>query len=352
MLKFKTRQTGLDLHQSPLYNSYLEGKYNAFFPEYAPKSVGGTFSASDIINKESKGNCTWYVFGRYQEVFGVRLPFEKRQLHAGNWAVDSQTPQIGSIVVFTDSQYGHVAFVEDIVNGKVILSESSYSTRGNDFLHIYGRSVDEVCRVWGMRIKGYINPAEPCVSYNEDLPVLDYKVGDLLEISTIYENHHLESTKSVSKVNHLGRGAVYVIKLYPKDNNPYAVSYTKGGEQVGGVRGSNVYRINQADILSGMVPAPVSPAPAPKPPVTASKVGKYANIGGNTWLFKVSRTDETYHASGNGYNQLTDLRNRSARILAEDNGRVQVRIAGFNPEVIWVANSQISVTDTPKYNVD
>ena len=53
-----------------------------------------------------------------------------------------------------------------------------------------------------------------------------------------------------------------------------------------------------------------------------------------------------------GYNQLQSIRNRSAKILEEDNGRVKVKIPKFKPEIVWVAKSQISITDKPKFEVN
>ena len=90
----------------------------------------------------------------------------------------------------------------------------------------------------------------------------------------------------------------------------------------------------------------VAPKPTPKP---VTNVGKYANMSGKTWLFKVSRSDETYPS---GLNQLTNLKSRSAKILADDNGRVKISVPSFRPNVVWVAKNQISITDKPKYSVN
>ena len=148
------RKDGSDLHALPFYNSYQDGLFNPLFPEYAPKSVGGTMS--DVRNHDAKGNCTWYAFGRLQEVSGYRVPLEQRRGNAKDWIVDTYTAVEGSIVVFVDGGYGHVAFVEKIANGHIYVSESAYSERGNDFLFKYGRTVEQICNEWGMSVKGYI----------------------------------------------------------------------------------------------------------------------------------------------------------------------------------------------------
>lgn len=81
---------------------------------------------------------------------------------------------------------------------------------------------------------------------------------------------------------------------------------------------------------------PVSkPKPVPKPKPTKKTV----KIGGNMRLFKVSRKDDTYP---HGKNVKTNVRKRTLDILDEDNGRVKVRIKGFNPEVLWLANSEVT----------
>lgn len=105
-------------------------------------------------------------------------------------------------------------------------------------------------------------------------------------------------------------------------------------------------KLDNSEIYGDAVLRNVAPKPTPKP---VTNVGKYANLGGKTWLFKVARTDETYP---NGYSKLTDLRNRSAKILADDNGRVKISVPSFRPNVVWVAKSQISITDKPKHSVN
>lgn len=78
---------------------------------------------------------------------------------------------------------------------------------------------------------------------------LQFKVGDLIEFSYLYENHHLENQIAVPYKNHLGRGYGYVVAVYPLDNNPYVVAKEKGGKPIGGVRPVNIYRAYDSDIL-------------------------------------------------------------------------------------------------------
>ena len=170
MNKFKVRKTGNDLASKAIYNSFKDGKFSPFFPEYAPKSVGGTMSG--VRNKNSKGNCTWYAFGRYQEVHNMRPSYPKMGKNAKLWGTDgeklSKGPEVGGIVVFGDSGYGHVAFIEKIQDGKVYLSESAYSENGNDFLFKYGRTIEQVKKEWNMTVLRYIAPGKPSVSYEDE----------------------------------------------------------------------------------------------------------------------------------------------------------------------------------------
>ncbi len=75
-----------------------------------------------------RGECTWYAWGRAYERTGQRIPClgnAKRWLdQSGDFGWDT-TPSADSIAVWTDGQYGHVAYVER-VEGNVL-----YLTHGN-----------------------------------------------------------------------------------------------------------------------------------------------------------------------------------------------------------------------------
>lgn len=76
------------------------------------------------------GYCTWYVATK------VHIPWGG---NAKNWlanaraygAVISNQPAAGAIVVTTDNpRYGHVAYVEKVENGKILVSEMNYEAFG------------------------------------------------------------------------------------------------------------------------------------------------------------------------------------------------------------------------------
>lgn len=167
-MTFRIRKNGDDLHSNHYYNKW-NGEFNPFFPEFAPQSVGG-----DI---KEKGNCTWYASGRYSEVFGEmpKRPFMRPNAYL--WGTNgeklSDKAEEGGVVVFGDDGYGHVAFIEKVENGVAYLSESSYSTKGNDFLFKYGRTIDQVCNEWGMRVLRYIAPLRKVTSVSDDLDFIN-----------------------------------------------------------------------------------------------------------------------------------------------------------------------------------
>ena len=96
----------------------------------AGNSKNGRTSSTSVIP-----NCVGYAYGRYMEYRGItscNLPTGD----AKTWYSTAQargfkcskTPTVGSVVVFGGTQYGHVAFVEQIKeNGDLVLSESNWS---------------------------------------------------------------------------------------------------------------------------------------------------------------------------------------------------------------------------------
>lgn len=80
------------------------------------------------------GNCTWWCWGRANDALGVYLPHLG---HAKNWYdnysgskdTDATNIQPGDIIVLTDSDKGHVMFVEQVSGNTVYISQSAYSQR-------------------------------------------------------------------------------------------------------------------------------------------------------------------------------------------------------------------------------
>ena len=82
-------------------------------------------------NAYSNVGCTWYAWGRAYEASGISLPVSR---HAKDWHEDLSTiypvgaePKANSIAVWTDSGYGHVAFVEAVDSNYVYYTEGGWN---------------------------------------------------------------------------------------------------------------------------------------------------------------------------------------------------------------------------------
>ena len=121
-------------------------------------------------------NCTWYAWQRAYEKVGVALPGftgNAKGWYAGaknkGYAVgDANSPRENSIAVWTDSSFGHVAFVESVNGNNVTISEA-----GRD----WGRS------------------AYSCTTYTKD--TLKYRDGQTL-LGYIYLTSSSTPTGSVT----------------------------------------------------------------------------------------------------------------------------------------------------------
>jgi surface antigen/pimeloyl-ACP methyl ester carboxylesterase/uncharacterized protein with LGFP repeats len=107
---------------------------------YAPASTNP--SSTNLGN--AKGNCTWYVNGRLQELGYSAATLNKLSGNAQDWdnlasaagITISSTPTVGSIAQW---ESGHVAVVERVnADGTIMISESSYSSSsGSAYDYLY-----------------------------------------------------------------------------------------------------------------------------------------------------------------------------------------------------------------------
>lgn len=84
------------------------------------------------------GNCTWWCAGRLLEATGKRLEnYVTSGANANAWYddfrgdkdVNADNIKAGDIIVLTDSDKGHVMFVEQVTAGTVYISQSAWSPR-------------------------------------------------------------------------------------------------------------------------------------------------------------------------------------------------------------------------------
>lgn len=118
---------------SPVFACGPNTSINDYISYPGPKyQYGYNYYNSPATNK---GNCTWWCWGRCLEANGTEL-----SLHLGdakNWydnysgskSRNADNIQPGDIIVFTDSDAGHVQFVEQVSGNTVYISQSAYSTR-------------------------------------------------------------------------------------------------------------------------------------------------------------------------------------------------------------------------------
>jgi surface antigen len=89
-------------------------------------------------NPFERGQCTWYAWGRVNEITGKNINFSQNTgRHAKNWpslitnSVEKSIPERGFAMVDTTGQFGHVAVVESVEslpNGdyRILFSEANW----------------------------------------------------------------------------------------------------------------------------------------------------------------------------------------------------------------------------------
>lgn len=80
-------------------------------------------------HKFPKGYCTWYVASKRLITFGGNAKAWLSNGKAAGYATGS-APAVGAVVVTTESPYGHVAYVEEVRDGKYRVSEMNYKGFG------------------------------------------------------------------------------------------------------------------------------------------------------------------------------------------------------------------------------
>lgn len=108
----------------------------------------GDIDNEKIYQRFSKGQCTWYAWGRFREIHKKKIRFHgKLGLDAKLWPdlivnckVDDKLAE-KSIAVSQQGNYGHLIFIEHIEDNTVYYTESN-----GDGNSIYNRGVDCVLK--------------------------------------------------------------------------------------------------------------------------------------------------------------------------------------------------------------
>lgn len=94
-------------------------------------------------------NCTWYTWNKVYEKTGIELPSWG---NANTWYTSAEnagfsvgtTPKNNSVVVWNITSYGHVGYVERVVDGSIYVWDSDQSCISEeDEEYCYNNSVDE-----------------------------------------------------------------------------------------------------------------------------------------------------------------------------------------------------------------
>ncbi len=114
-----------------LSKQYLS--YGGYFGETAVGITLDSVSFGSANIYSYVGQCTWYVWGRVNQVLEIELPGWG---NANDWCSGAKasgydtgmTPSLNAIVVWYSGAYGHVAFVESYTeDGDVTISEGNYN---------------------------------------------------------------------------------------------------------------------------------------------------------------------------------------------------------------------------------
>jgi hypothetical protein len=102
-------------------------------------SAGYTTAGGNPFVNITPRQCTWYAWGRAFEKTGIKVQFSQNSGRNGEaWyrlvtgLNKGSTPQSNSLVSFGPTKSypeGHVAFIEEVNNGSVVLSEANVSSR-------------------------------------------------------------------------------------------------------------------------------------------------------------------------------------------------------------------------------
>lgn len=128
---------GIDRHSGNTIEGYTHSDYITFNePQYnssAPNLYSSSYNnaKNPFAQNNYYGQCTWYAWGRANEVTGKDVPCrgDARTWYStarnNGYSVGS-TPRANSIAVWSNGTYGHVAYVESVNGDTVTITESNW----------------------------------------------------------------------------------------------------------------------------------------------------------------------------------------------------------------------------------
>ena len=174
--------------------------------EYYYSNINPFYAAGGLV-----GQCTWYAFGRAYEILGTypnlsrgnAINWYNFNVSNGYYSYGSE-PRVGAIVCYDNSPNGHVAVVEEIIDGVAYISE--YNVNSDKSFHYGKRTVNS----WREPV-GYIyliddpTPTKPdapsanVVTINYAAETISYDSG-LYEVSATNFGSVIASGGSISGV--------------------------------------------------------------------------------------------------------------------------------------------------------
>lgn len=128
-----SRQAQWGSSTNPVYFVPTNHPYGQYGGYGGPRYQEG-YNYNNSPNTSINGNCTWWCWGRLYETTGTYLVtmgdakywYDR---YTGNKDPDATNINPGDIIVLTDSNAGHVMFVESVAGNTIYISQSAYSTR-------------------------------------------------------------------------------------------------------------------------------------------------------------------------------------------------------------------------------
>lgn len=129
---------GANRHDGSIIEGYSHKDYVSITPPVnpdnpAPNLYSNSYNKSKNPFAQSNlfGQCTWYAWGRANEITGKNLPCRGDaktwySVASSNGYSVGSTPRKNSIAVWSKGTYGHVAYVEKVEGNSVTITESNW----------------------------------------------------------------------------------------------------------------------------------------------------------------------------------------------------------------------------------
>ncbi len=155
--------------------------------EYYYSNINPFYAAGGLV-----GQCTWYAFGRAYEILGTypnlsrgnAINWYNFNVSNGYYSYGSE-PRVGAIVCYDNSPNGHVAVVEEIIDGVAYISE--FNVNSDKSFHYGTRTVNS----WREPV-GYIYLIDDPTPTKPDAPsanvvTINYAAETISYDSSLYE---------------------------------------------------------------------------------------------------------------------------------------------------------------------